>query len=360
MSGLYYGFKNPYAGMPKFDSKHLPFVIERGFEVMTGERLDANETAIFARQLEHILSETYETVYPEHKARLLIPVDTRVPSGAETFTYRMFDKVGEAAIINSYADDFPNADIIGEETPQRIVSLGTSFQYNIQDLRGAAMAGVALEAEKAKAARFVMENKLETLAAGGDTNTGLVGLANATGIQTVTKVSQNNAGATTSTWEALITDALAKGDLTKAVQEILKDINAMQRAIFDATEGTSTPDTLVLTTKCYSLLNSTQRAPGFTDDTILQYILKTSPWLKSIDFWSRLNGLAPLAGGGANRGLNMMYQKNPRVLGLIISQDFEQFAPQPRNMAFVVPCHLRTGAVEVRYPKAVARMVGCD
>lgn len=357
--------RGPFAGLLKFDSKDLPGAVERLLLQMQG-RADAAETALFARQLEYVFTQTYDILYPDLKARSLIPVDTRVPTGADSFTYTQYDKLGEARIVHNYAQDFPNADIVGKQFKQGIVSLGDSYQYTVQDMRAAAMAGLPLEARKAEAARYAMEVKLEVLAAQGDPvgsggqGTGLYGLVNAPNIQQIAKVSQNNAGATTSTWAQLITDAESKGNITIAAQEIQKDVFAMQNAIFTATNGIHIPDTLVLPVDAYSVLATTPRAPGYTDDTLLDYILEVSPWLKSIEYWPRLNTIANLAGGSAGHGVAVMYQKDPKVLSLIVSQEFEQFAPQPRNMAFIVPCHMRTGAVEVRYPKAVATMVGID
>jgi hypothetical protein len=360
---MYMGTENPFAGLGRFDSKDMPSAVRNCLMQMQG-RADANETAMFARQLEYIYTQTYDILRPELKARKLIPVDTRVPSGADSFTYSQFDKMGEAKIVHNYAQDFPNAEIVGKQFKQAIVSLGDSYQYTIQDMRAAAMAGLPLEARKAEAARFVMELKLENLASQGDTTgaTNLYGLANAPGIQQFTKVSQNNAGSTAVTWNSLISDALAKGNLTAATQEIMKDINGMSAQIFTNTKGVHKGDTLVLTTPTYAVLATTQRAPGFTDDTLLDYVLETSPWLKSIEYWPYLDTAASLAPtpGTANHGLVMMYQRDPQVLGLIVSQDFEQFAPQARNMSLIVPCHMRTGAVEVRYPKAVTCMTGAD
>lgn len=353
---MYFGKDNPFVGMLKFDSRSLPRATQRILETIQG-RSDANETALFARQLEYVYTQTYDIEYPELKARMLVPVDTRVPSGADSFTYSQFNKQGRATIVHNYAEDFAGADIIGKQFKQAIVSLGDSYQYTIQDMRAAAMAGLPLEARKAEAARFAIEQKLESLTAFGDANTGLVGVTNAAGINVVSKVSLNNAGTTASTWAQLITDALAKGNITAASQEIVKDVLAMWRQIHNATKGTHAGDTLVLTTDTWSVLASTPRAPGFTNDTILDYIKQVVPGLKNIEFWPRLDGAAPAAVNSVF-GRVLLYEKNPRVLSLIISQEFEQFAPQPRNMAFIVPCHMRTGAVEVRYPLAVSVMDG--
>lgn len=358
---MFVSVENPYLHTPKFDSGCLPTVVSRGLEAMVG-RADAQETALFARQIEYIYTQTYDIKYPDLKARSLIPVDTRVPSGADTFTYTQYDKIGQAGIVHSYAEDFPNAEVKGKQFRQGAFSLGASYQYSIQDMRAAAMAGVPLEAKKAEAARYAIEKKLEKLAATGDAGTGMTGLANAPNLTGTTKVSQNNAGSTSATWASLISDALAKGNMTAAAQEILKDFSAMSQQVHNQSDGVFEADTVVVPTKSYSLLATTYVAPQFGNPTsLLKFILEASPWLKEIEFWPYLDTAASLQGGTSGaHGLVMAYKKDPAVLSLIIPQEFEQFAPQPRNMSFIVPCHMRTGAVTVRYPIGVTFMINTD
>jgi hypothetical protein len=52
------------------------------------------------------------------------------------------------------------------------------------------------------------------------------------------------------------------------------------------------------------------------------------------------------------------YLRNPEVLELEIPQDFEQFAPERRNLEFIVNCHARCGGVLVYQPLAMAYMDG--
>lgn len=325
----------------RYDAKQMRRAMPRLLEHV-GFRGDANEAAFFSRELEHIYTETYDIEYPDAKARLLIPVDTRVPTGAESFTYRQYDKQGEARIVSNYSTDFPNASVTGAEFPQRIVSIGNSYQYSVQDLRNAAQAGKPLDAMLAEAARFAQEVRLETLAATGDSQgTPIYGLTNAPNISATTQVS-------TGTWKAQLNTSLSAG-----VNAIVGDINAMAKKIFVDTLEKHTANTLVLPTDVYALLATTPRSPTFTDDSLLNYILKQNPWLKSIESWNRLN-----TAGASSHGRVMCYDRNPRVLQLVIPQEFEQFAPQPLGMAWVIPCHSRCGGVTVRYPKAVTYMDG--
>ena len=54
----------------------------------------------------------------------------------------------------------------------------------------------------------------------------------------------------------------------------------------------------------------------------------------------------------------LMYEKNPRVLNLVISQEFEQFPPQQDGLTWEIYCHLRTGGVNVIRPLAVNTQAG--
>jgi hypothetical protein len=401
----------------RYDSKSLrtdaTAFVQRAFP-----RLDASFTAMFARQLEYIYTWTADIEYPELRARQLIPVDTEVPSGADYYTYRMYDVAEKAAILQNYAkNSFPESDVFGDEFKQGIKGIGSKYSYSVQDMRAAAMSGVPLEAKKASAARYACEKQLERIACFGDAATNLYGITNAPGVTAVSKVSP--AG----TWAQQIYAALAGGTLTQTVQAILEDVNAMANTIFTQTLGTRKPTTLALPTGAYAVLATTPRAPGFTEDTILEFILESSPWLKEIVDWAYLNtiGQLPLVGNftvtngsatvtaassqagvvyvgailtfahtpgvpytvsafngttgitlsttyagttdsthGATQqsGLAVLYEKSPEVLELVIPQEFEQFPPQQDGLTWEVYCHMRTGGVNVMRPLAVATQAG--
>ncbi len=344
--------ERPFGSGERFDLADC--VTPQMLTTISGRRFDANDTAIFLRQLTYVYSQTYDKKYPELKARSLIPVDTRVGSGAETFVWRQFDKKGQAKVIQNYADDFPNVEVTGREFSGRVVSFGASYQYSLQDLRAASMAGLPLETRKADTARRVMENLVEYCAAfgmdgthgtisqeTGDANP-MYGLTNSPNI-----LQGGTAGYTTHNW------------LTgSTVQQILADVNQLQSLIFTTSLGIHMPNTLVLPTDIYAYLATTPRSPTFTDDTMLQYILKQSPWLKSIEYWIPLNTAGKMQDTTTTGGRIMCYEKDPENLSLVIPQEFEQLPPQMIGMAFKVPCHMRFGGVTVRFPKSIAYLDG--
>lgn len=331
----------------RFDMADMPEQVAWCLQNIIGpaavKRMDSAQVLTMARQLEQVLTQTYDIRRPDMKARSVIPVDTRISSGAETWTYRTYEMSGAAKIIHNYSGELPDGDVKGSETAQKLISIGAAYHYSIQDMRAAAFAGQPLDAMKARAVRYAMERKLEKLAALGDSATGLVGLTNAPGIQTSTQQSSG-------TWKSQI-----QTNLAAAVAAIIQDVNQMRSDIFLNSQGVhGAPGTLSLLLPLaeYNLLNTNARSLTFTTDNILQYIVNMCQ-LKDADYWNELN----TAADGTN-GLVMMYERSPDILSLVISQEFEQFAPQAKNLAFMVPCHMRTGAVQVRYPKAVTKMTG--
>ena len=112
---------------------------------------DADESAFFARQLEHVYAKTYDVKYPELKARRFIPVSNEANPGSLEVTYRQFDRVGRAKLTAPGAVDVPRVDVLGLEF-QRPVRLATAaYGYHLLEVRQAAMAGLPLNQRKANA-----------------------------------------------------------------------------------------------------------------------------------------------------------------------------------------------------------------
>lgn len=305
--------------------------------LLSGEdRKDAGETAMFARQLEFIKAQTYDIKYLPLKARTFIPVDSSVPSGAESFTWRAFDWAGFAKILANYADDLPKVDVIAAEVTQAIKSLGASYGYTIQDVRASQMSGAQLDVQRAKSARRAVENQIDALAAFGSTAAGLPGFLNAANVTVM------NGAPLTGGWT------------TATAAQILADLNTIANKVVTQTKDTHHPDTMLFSVDRYLRISTT---PFSANDSrsILQVFLQNTPWVRNVDQWSFLD-LADAAGTGPRI---VCYERNPENMQLVIPQEFEQFPPQPKNLAFNIPCHARIGGVSVRYPLSMVYADGC-
>jgi hypothetical protein len=316
------------------------------------QRADAL-TIAFARELEDIIKEVFEVEYPELRAREFIPERSISPE-ALSFAYRMTNRVGMAAIINENGSDIPKVDVQGKEFQQNVVTWGASYDFTILDQMRSGRLGISIDALKAEAARWACEYFLEQLAAVGNSATGLVGITNAPGIQTATQVS-------TGTWLAQIA-AIGQATTTNATppavvvaQAICADVAAMKNLIFTGTEGIHTATDCLVPISIMNLLEVTPQSPGFNENTLLDFLEKT---LKlKFNVWPQLNA-ADVSGTNGVHGMVVVYKKDPKVLNLMMAQQFTQLPPQQVKMAYEIDCYMRGGATQVRYPLAVATMKG--
>ncbi len=294
-----------------------------------GQRLDAGETAFLAKQLEYVLSKTFDIKYPAFLGRKFIPINTEVPSGANSYTYYQWDEYGMAEIIANFADDLPMVGRFAKEFNAPIRSIGEAYMYSLQDLRASAHTGVPLDKDRAAVARRIMEQKVDALLATGDANAGLKGFLNHTNVPLT--------ALTTGSWASA------------TAAQILADLRKVQTAILVATKQIFPPDTMLLDTGSFDQLSNMEMS---TDNsaTVLETFLKNSPHIKNIDQWWKLD-LADAAGTGPRL---VMYSRTSEVVEGVIPQEFEQMPPQAVNLAFKVPCHMRHGGISIKYPLAMS------
>lgn len=313
-------------------------------------RRDANETMAFTRGLEYQFQEAYRVLTESAKGRSLMPVAVgTIPDGASSHTYTMIEEIGEADLIDDYADDFPRADIRGDQQTTKIVSFGVSWDFSIMDLRRQAMLAKtqglpgAVDTEKATTARGAFERKLDKYLAVGESKVSLKGLANQSGTQTATASGQwfNSGGA------LIVTAENAK-----------KDLESIAKKIVLATAGEfGSEDKAVricLPQRHLVALATTPFSTSYQSGTILEEVLK-SPFIESIHSWNRLGTASAL-----DDARIVGFLPDPRVVQAYVPIDFEQMAPQLRNMSYVTNCHGRFGGVVSKYPIGICYMDGTD
>lgn len=298
-------------------------------------RLDANESAFFNRQLEYIKTKTYDQLNKELKYPDILPVSTETPNGAAVITWRSFKGIGFAKIISDYANDFPRVDMVGEEQSVKPRGIGDSYGYSIEEIRRAQFARFNLNARRAKTARRVIEEKINTIAIEGDDDYNLNGLINYPGITEYT-VPDDGTG-DEKLWS------------TKTGDQIVRDMSSIVSVgVIDNTNGVERPDTMLMPIEQYEYIANTRMTES-SDKTIMGFFMENNPHIKTIDWLTELKGAGA---GGTDRF--MVYKKNPDKLTLEMPQMFEQFSPQQKGMEFQIPCHAKTGGVIVYYPLSIA------
>jgi hypothetical protein len=299
--------------------------------------MDAESTAFFLRELEHVRTKTYDIKKVPLRAREIFPLDFEVHDGANTVTYHQFDTFGIAKIISNYADDLPVVDIAGKEFTSNVKEIGASFRYSFKDIRRAKLANRPLETRLATAARRAVSEKENRVAFFGDTDNNIPGILQNANIPRLAA----GVGAGGSTfWDE------------KTVDEVLADMNVVVNTPSELTSGTEDVDAIVLSNKAHVHVRS-----RYADDdkkvTILQAFLNANPHIKHVHVASELDNA-----GYDNTGMMMAYKKSPDYLQLVIPMEFVIHAPQERGLGYSVPVEQSTGGVVVYYPLAIAFLEG--
>ena len=307
------------------------------------ERVDAiatNATVFFARELESIDAVLYEIKKKELVSRKFIPVNSRISPGADSYVYRMFDKVGMAKIISDYADDLPRADVFGEEFTSRIKSLGSSFGYSTQEIRAASMANVPLETWKASAARRAIHEQEEEIAWRGNADSGLPGFLTNENIPVVAAPT----GASGIPWS------------DKTPDEIIADFTLLKTTVTVGSKKRFAIDTVLLPIEQYDHIATTPRSTT-SDTTILEFLLKpgNSFGFKTIE--SIADELDLAFTGGTEDGM-IGYENNSEVLEQIIPMEMNNLPVEARGLEFIIDVESRHGGTVVRYPIACVFVTG--
>lgn len=311
-----------------------------------GMRFDDAEDAsvFFARELDYIKAQSYDAEYPELTALTLFPISNEVNPGAETVTYYSYDKTGVAKIINNYATDLPRADAKGKPSTGYVKSVGASYGYSVQDMRASRMASKSLDVRKAEAARYAVDFELNRIAWAGDAENGLMGVLSADNDIPLYTVPAGASKKTT--WE------------DKTADEILADLNGMQKQVAHTTKNVERPDTLVLPADVYIDI-STRQIPN-TGYTVKKFLLENAPYLKDIVSAAELQSDAtdtnPYAAQGKNVAL--LFKKDARKMTIEHPLPFYQHPLQTKGLEIVIPCEARTAGAIIYYPLSALIAVG--
>ena len=314
-------------------------------------RFDNAEDAsvFFARVLDFIKSQSYDVEYPELTALSIFPMSSEVDPGAETITYYSYDKTGMAKLISNYATDLPRADVKGKPTTAIIKSIGDSYGYSIQEMRASRMAGKSLDVRKGESARYQIDRLNNQIAWAGDKETGLIGVLS----------EGNDIPLYVLSTSAAVGDSTSWSD--KTPQEIMADINGMQKQVASITKNVERPDTLVLPADVF--VDISTRQIENTGYTVKRFIEENAPYLKNIIPASELQADSPEtnpygAADGNGKNVALLFKNDPRKLTIENPMPFYQYPVQPKGLEVVIPCEARTAGAIIYYPLSLLIAVG--
>ena len=295
-----------------------------------------DEVGVFlARELETILARSFEVEYADIKYSQLIPISTEVGPGADSYTYRVFDKQGSMKIIQDKAKDLPRADVLRKEVTHPVRSLGASFAYTIQETRAAAMVpGMNLEQRRANAVRRAYEEKVQEIAYFGDAASGMKGFFNNDQVDKIVP-------------DKWFTDTATTTD------EMLALLNEPATRLVEGSNMKEQPNTMLVPYEVYRIISTTPRS-NTSDTTVMEFFLRTNPFITAIEPINELE--ASKSGGALSKDRIITYDRSPDKLQLHIPQPLEFLPPVREALEFSVASHARIGGCSVYYPKSILVM----
>ena len=296
---------------------------------MTQFRKDADVGLYLARELEQILQRSFETQYADIKYTSLVPISTEIGNGADSYIYRVFDKIGSMKMIADKASDLPRSDVLRKEVTHPIRSFGASFAYTVQETRAAAMVpNMNLEQRRANAVRRAYEETMQALCYFGDTAAGMKGFLNNDQID---KIVPN------------------KWFDTATTDEMLQLLNEGPTRLVQNSNMKESPDTMLVPYDVYRIISTTPRS-STSDTTVLEFFLRTNPIIRSVEPINELE--AAKSSGKLSKDRIVVYHRSPDKLQFQITQPLEFFPPERRGLEFSVAAHARCGGLAWYYPKS--------
>ena len=299
--------------------------------------LDAQGSIFFNRELEQVKAKAYEVKYPELTYTTAFDVSNEINPGAQEIVYEIYDRRGEAKIVQGPANDIPRADADGREERIPVRTLASMFGYTVDEIEAARFVGKPLEQRRANAARKAIEEKMNNLTWFGDADSGLIGFF------TASLIDSAQAAATGTGSSRAFADK--SGTLIEA------DINGVLSTIFENSKGLERPNRVGLPLAQWNLIMTKNMGTG-TDTTVAQYIVQNSPFLTSVDQFVAIPQLS--SGDNPTKSVDCMivWTKSPDKVQVEIPQDTMFMPVQQVGLEYQTIARARFGGLNYYYPKS--------
>jgi len=304
---------------------------------------DAQQALAFAvQQAMRVNQRVYETRYPDWDFGRLVFVDTEGPEwGPGVLTYTS-DATGAAKWQSAGAKDIPLADVNQDMRTREFHLAAIGYQWNLQEVNSTmGFPGASLSDRRARAARLAYTKFMYDLVLKGDTQKGMGGLINYTGVTVGDAPNDGNGGSRY--W------VNSSGIGQKTPAQIVRDVNLALMGTYIATYGLEMADTLLLPTEALTYIAGTPYA-ATTMETILSFIQRTNIYTQTTGRPLTVRTVPELGTGDAagTAGRLVAYKNDAESVKLHLPMP-HRFLPvyQDGPLNFAVPGIFRTGGVEV-------------
>jgi hypothetical protein len=296
--------------------------------------------AFVTDQTYNIATTVERAEYPEIDLNDLVVIETAGDPWANGITTYTLDGVGQARWYNGGSNTMPMSEIQKGRTdfPFDLGALG--YEFNLEEVNKARIAGINISDEKAYFARQGAEQFIYYVGLLGDALTQRGGLINNPGIV------QGNAAAVGTGNSAVAGTPASILWANKTPEQVLADLNGLIVAPYNASNQILMADTVLMPFSAWQSL--TIRVLPNTSQTLLDFILKANAFSQRTGQPLKIRGLRELetAGAGGTRRM-IAYARNGRVAKFHMPMPF-QFQPVWQNgpINWMVPGLFRIGGTD--------------
>lgn len=302
---------------------------------------DAQALSFVQGQAYTVNQRVYETRYPDWDFGRLIYVDTSGPEWSPGVMTYSSDSTGQAQWQSGYAKDIPLADVSQDMQTRQHRMAAIGYQWNIEEVNSTmAFPGASLPDRRARAARLAYMQFMYNLTLSGDSEKGLSGLINYTGV-TATTAPADGTGSS-----SLWVNSAGVGIKTPA--QIVRDINIALQGVYLGTKRTEMADTVLLPVEAYTYMAQTPYS-ATTMETILAFVQRNNIYTLTTGRPLTIRTVFELGTAAAgSTGRLVAYKNDADYVKLHLPMP-HRFLPvyQDGPLNFQVPGIFRTGGVEL-------------
>lgn len=291
-------------------------------------------------QTYNIATEVERIEYPGVDINDLLVVQTQGDPWANGITTYTLDGAGQARWYNGGSNTMPLAEIQRGRTdfPFELGAMG--YEFNLEEVNKARIAGINISDEKAYYARQAAEQFIYYVGISGDTLRGTRGLINNP------LIVQGNAAAVGTGNGAVAGSPQSIQWANKSAEQVLQDFNGLIVAPYNASNQIMMADTVLLPFTAMQQLDL-RVLPG-TSETLMAFLLRSNSYTQRTGQPLKVRGLRELetAGAGGTRRM-IAYARNGRVAKFHMPMPF-MFMPVWQNgpINWLVPGLFRIGGTD--------------
>lgn len=296
-------------------------------------RSDNNQGVFIEQMLTHTIAELFRFKYPKTpfaNGELCFMDQTGDP-GSDRVGWQMIGEQGEFREVADNADDLPRIDINGTYDSNKARTVGAFIEYSEQDLRAASMQKVFdIATEKGQAARRGWDRTMDRFIRSVNDIGDLPGLTQRPGRSDI---------AATAAWSTL------------TPSQIADEFVATYDAIFDGTDGTIEPDTVVLPVSVRSIFKKQNSIAS--NVSIESFLKETYP---EITAWVYNAGMNTAGRDGSK--CMLMYNRDKGCVRSLVPLFMQPKAPQAQGLSWRIYFDSRYAGLAVNYPASIVTLYG--